>query len=120
MPRDIPVSNGNLLVAFDAEYRIREFFFPHLGEEKHTNGNPFKMGIWVDGSFSWVDKSWKIEMKYLNESLVTDVKLLNEKLKIELKINNLVDFHENIYKKNHGTQPLLHQEGVKDISVPRF
>ena len=28
MPRDIPVSNGNLLVNFDANYRIRDIFFP--------------------------------------------------------------------------------------------
>jgi hypothetical protein len=29
MPRDLPLSNGSLLVPFDLEYRIRDVYFPH-------------------------------------------------------------------------------------------
>jgi len=32
MPRDLPLSNGTLLVAFDLQYRIRDVCFPHVGE----------------------------------------------------------------------------------------
>ena len=100
MPRDIPVSNGSLLVAFDKNYRIREFFFPYVGEENHTSGNPFKIGVWIDRKFSWIDEeSWDIKMRYLDETMVTDVELINQDLKIRLCVNDLVDFHENIYIK---------------------
>ncbi len=28
MPKDIPVSNGNLLFNFDSDYQIRDVYFP--------------------------------------------------------------------------------------------
>ena len=40
MARDIPVGNGSLLVTFDADYRLRDFFFPYVGQENHTAGHP--------------------------------------------------------------------------------
>ena len=36
MPRDIPVGNGSLLVAFDAKYRLADIYFPHVGHENHS------------------------------------------------------------------------------------
>jgi hypothetical protein len=32
MPRDLPVGNGNLLVAFDDHYQIRDLYWPHVGK----------------------------------------------------------------------------------------
>ena len=49
MPRDIPVGNGSLLVNFDSEYRMRDVYFPYVGQENHTKGHPFDLGLWVDG-----------------------------------------------------------------------
>jgi glucoamylase len=31
MPRDLPIGNGSLLIAFDSEYRLADFYFPHVG-----------------------------------------------------------------------------------------
>ena len=45
MARDIPIGNGNMLVAFDKDYILREFCFPHVGEENHTAGHPFRFGV---------------------------------------------------------------------------
>ena len=53
MPRDLPLSNGKLLVCFDLEYRIRDVFYPHVGQENHAGGHMFRLGVWVDGAFSW-------------------------------------------------------------------
>jgi len=38
MPRDLPLSNGRLLVMFDLEYRIRDLYYPHVGKENHATG----------------------------------------------------------------------------------
>ena len=38
MARDIPVGNGKILVAFDKDYLLREFYFPYVGEENHNAG----------------------------------------------------------------------------------
>ncbi len=99
MPRDIPVGNGNLLVAFDQEYRLREFYFPHVGEENHTKNEPFLFGVWVNGRFSWVPSGWKIRKKYLDDSLVTNVEMINPELEIRIDVNDAVDFQENVYIK---------------------
>jgi len=106
MPRDLPVGNGNLLIAFDKDYLLREFYFPHVGEENHTIGEPFRMGVWVNGQFSWIPHGWGIRKNYLDDSLVTDVELFNETLKIRILANDLVDFHENVYLKKLAVENL--------------
>ncbi len=96
--RDIPVGNGSLLVTFDEKYQIRDVYFPHVGQENHSEGFPFRFGIWVDGAFSWVsENNWKRTLKYLHETLVTDVHLINEELGIEIVCNDTVLSHENIF-----------------------
>ncbi len=45
MPRDLPLSNRSLLVAFDLEHRIRDVYFPacptcgHVPEEAPATQN---------------------------------------------------------------------------------
>jgi glucoamylase len=96
--RDIPVGNGELLVNFDSQYQIRDIYFPHVGQENHTEGHPFRFGIWVDGQFSWVfSDAWKRSLKYVHETLVTDVTLVNDELGISISCNDTVASHENIF-----------------------
>jgi len=96
--RDIPVGNGSLLVNFDDKYQIRDIYFPHVGQENHTEGFPFRFGIWADGIFSWVySDEWARELRYLPDTLVTDVVLVNRALGIEIKCNDTVAGRENIY-----------------------
>ncbi|MGB5012848.1 MAG: glycoside hydrolase family 15 protein [Pyrinomonadaceae bacterium] len=96
--RDIPVGNGSLLVNFDDKYQIRDIYFPHVGQENHTEGFPFRFGVWIDGEFSWVyENEWQRTLKYLPDTLVTDVTLRNETLGIEINCNDAVAGRENIY-----------------------
>jgi len=97
LARDIPVGNGTLLVCFDQSYRIRDLYFPHVGQENHVNGQFFRFGVWVDNRLSWVSEGWNLEMRYLPDALVTDVSLQNQDLGLRLICNDAVDFHENIY-----------------------
>lgn len=96
--RDIPVGNGSLLVNFDETYRLRDIYFPHVGQENHTEGEPSRFGVWADGQFSWIDSpGWERSLRYLPETLVTDVTLRNEELGIEIKCSDTVASHENIF-----------------------
>ena len=110
MPRDIPVGNGNVLVAFDNKYNLREFYFPHVGEESHTKGEPFRFGVWVNGRFGWVGEGWRITKDYLDETLATNVELVNDTLKIRIIANDIVDFHENIYLKKMVVENMSDEE----------
>lgn len=97
MPRDLPIGNGNLLIAFDKDAILREIYFPLVGQENHTKGERFRFGVWVNGVFSWIPNGWRIERNYLDESLVTQIIFEKESLRIES--NDLVDFEENVYLK---------------------
>ncbi len=96
--RDIPVGNGSLLVTFDDKYQIRDIYFPHVGQENHTEGFPFRFGVWADGEFSWIFlDDWQRELQYISETLVTDVRLTSEKLGIEIVCNDTVGSHDNVF-----------------------
>lgn len=95
--RDLPLGNGALLVNFDEKYQIRDIYFPHVGQENHTDGYPFRFGVWTEGKFSWVfEEGWERELSYLKDSLVTDVRLRNASLGIEIVSNDTVASDEDI------------------------
>lgn len=99
MPRDLPVGNGKVLINFDKEYRIRDIYFPHVGQENQTIGHVSQFGVWVDGKFAWVGSGWDIKRVYSKEALVTDVHLTNSNLKIQLQVHDLVDYYYNIFMR---------------------
>jgi hypothetical protein len=66
MPRDLPIGNGHLLINFDADFRIRDIYYPFVGKENHAGGHPFRFGVMVDKDFRWVGRAegWQIELAY--------------------------------------------------------
>src|SRR5438105_3325962 len=96
MPRDLPLSNGRLLVAFDREYRIRDIYFPHVGKDNHAGGHPFRMGVWADGRFSWMGSEWHPAMRYDADTLATEVEARHETMGVALRCRDAVDFYENV------------------------
>ena len=97
MPRDIPVGNGKLLVTFDRYYRIRDLYFPHVGQENHTQDAVCRFGVWVEGRFSWMGPDWDIRLDYEPETLVTHVQCSHPALEVQLECTDGVDFYENVY-----------------------
>ncbi len=103
--RDLPVGNGSLLVNFDDKYQIRDIYFPHVGQENHTEGYPFRFGVWVDGQFSWIStEDWTRDLRYQPETLVTDVGLNNPELGLHITCNDTVASHDNILLRRVGVQ----------------
>ena len=99
MPKDLPISNGNLLLNFDSDYRIRDIYFPHIGQENHSQGHPSRFGVWADGRLSWMGPGWTRDLRYRDDSLVTNVTLRHEVLGLELRCCDAVDFDLDIYLK---------------------
>ena len=115
MPRDIPVGNGKLLVCFDSDYRIRDLYYPHVGQENHVNGNYCRFGVWVEGRFSWVGPGWQLDLKYVSSALVTNVSLYNEELKLLLLCKDAVDFHEDVFVREIVVENLAPLDGEKFV-----
>lgn len=111
MPRDLPIGNGNLFINFDTDYNIRDIYYPYIGKENHTEGCVSRIGIWVDGGFTWIDSpQWQKEMVYESDSLVTKVMATNPEIGLTLTFSDLVDFHRDIFFRrvniaNYRDQP---------------
>ena len=96
MPRDLPLSNGRLLVAFGRDYLIRDIYYPHVGKENHATGHPFRFGVWTADGFSWMGPDWQLDRRYTVDSMVTEVRARHETLGVELLCHDAVDFYENV------------------------
>ena len=95
MPRALTLGNGDLLVNFDARYRLVDVYWPYVGRENQTDGHACRMGVWADGKFAWVeDGSWERKLDYRRDTLVTQVELRSEALGLVLRCSDAVDFHE--------------------------
>ncbi len=97
MPRDLPIGNGSLLINFDHTCQIRDIYWPHVGQENHTNGQVWRIGVWVNDRFSWLDSpDWNQRRLYSKDSLITAATIENKDLGINLHFRDGVDFHLNI------------------------
>jgi GH15 family glucan-1,4-alpha-glucosidase len=96
MPRPLVFSNGAFFIGIDARYAIRDLFYPQVGRWNHLSGHPIRMGVWVDGKFSWVhEKGWTYDFKYKPGSLNGHVHLVNQDLAIEIETHEAISHREN-------------------------
>ena len=90
--RDLPIGNGALLVNFDHNYQLRDIYYPRVGQENHTSGEPCRFGIWVEGRFAWLDDpAWSKDLVYLPDTLVTNVTVSHPDLLVTVTFNDAVD-----------------------------
>ncbi|MEM9883530.1 MAG: glycoside hydrolase family 15 protein [Planctomycetota bacterium] len=108
MPRDIPVGNGQMLVTFDSLYRVRDLYFPHVGQENHVGG-PCRFGVWGQlpddpenpderrkARVFWSEDGWDLDLLYRPDTLATDVTMRHDALKLELRCSDVVDFNRPV------------------------
>lgn len=101
MPRSIVIGNGNVLVGFDGSYNVRDLYFPRVGDANQTMGNVCRTGFFVDGQFAWLDdSSWTRDLKYAQDSLVSNVTLKHPRLGITVKFEDFVDMARNWFIRN--------------------
>lgn len=111
MARDIPIGNGNMLVAFNETYQICDWYYPLVGQENHTAGHAFRLGMMWRGEFSWVDEDcWSRQLLYEDQTLATAVTLTHVGWGLTVKVTDLVDVHDNILLRrfewhNESSQP---------------
>lgn len=95
------VGNGSALVGFDANYSVRDIYFPRVGDANQTMGSLCRTGFFVDGKFAWLDDSgWTRSIGYVEHSLVSDVTLTHQGLGISVKFEDFVDLARNWFIRN--------------------
>ena len=110
MPRDIPIGNGSLLILYDKTGLVRELCFPSVGSENHAQGHAFRVGVWANGAFSWIDgEGWERSLDYEDDTLVARIALVNKSLGLGITMRDVVDFHENLYVREISAKNLTPQ-----------
>ena len=107
MPRDLPVGNGTLLVNFDSRYQVRDIYYPFVGMENHAQGHVFRFGVWVDGTFRWIDDpGWVRDLRYRSDTLVTSVSLHHPELEVGIECADAVDMAVNLFVRRFDIHEL--------------
>lgn len=94
MGRPIVLSNGKMFIGLDEQGLVHDFYYPHVGLENLTTARSahHKIGIWVDGEFSWVcEGPWQIDMSYEPGALISNIRMSSEKLGIVLECIDFID-----------------------------
>lgn len=111
MPRPLVIGNGSLLVTFDADLSIRDLYWPRVGLVNHVSGQRCRIGVRVDGFFSWLsDPAWHRQLGYLEDSLETRAVFTHPDLGIELLIQDSVLHRSDILLRRFVVRNLRDEE----------
>lgn len=100
MGRPVMLGNGSLTVGLSELGLVHDFYYPYVGLDNLTTARSthHKIGVWVDGRFSWVDDiGWKISVDFESDALVANVKFINAELKLEVSTADFVDNDINAF-----------------------
>lgn len=108
MARYLPIGNSRVLVSFDKDYRIVDFYYAHDQSDNHAVGHPFRFGVSINGHFKWIDRSFISSMDYLDDTMIGNVKYQIDQLNFENQ--DFVDIYQDIYVRkinifNHSNAP---------------
>ncbi len=98
--RPVMLSNGSLVVGLDNYGLVHDFYYPNVGLDNLTNARSMrhKVGVWVNGQFSWLDDgSWAIKVNFREDALVSDISAENSTLGVELTFSDFVDTQVNAF-----------------------
>jgi GH15 family glucan-1,4-alpha-glucosidase len=110
MPRALVLGNGRMTVCLDRFGFVRDFYFPYVGLENHVSGHAHRIGVMVNGTFSWLnDGSWQISLGYQPETMVGYLVYKNTSLGISLVMEDIVYNEADVFLRqvdvyNHTDQ----------------
>lgn len=112
MPRALTLGNGSFLVCLDNHGFVRDMYYPYVGLENHVSGHKHRIGIQVNGVFSWIDDgSWKITIGYKPKTMVGYLVCKSEKLQVTVVMEDIVYNETDVFLRqvdvyNQSEQPL--------------
>jgi GH15 family glucan-1,4-alpha-glucosidase len=118
MGRPVMLGNGSLTVGIGTYGLVHDFYYPYVGLDNLTNARSMrhKVGVWVDGRFSWVDDgSWQITVDFDADALISHIVARHEEFEIELRFRDFVDSELNAFCRRIGV--INTSDHYKDIRL---
>ena len=100
MHKQAVLSNGELLVGLNRFGLVHDFYYPFVGQDNLTTArsSAHKIGVWVDGQFSWLDDGdWQIKLSLEGEALISISSCHHPQLEVSLEIRSVVDVGLNAF-----------------------
>jgi GH15 family glucan-1,4-alpha-glucosidase len=119
MGRPVMLGNGSLTVGLNEDGLVHDFYYPYVGLDNLTTARslPHKIGVWVDGNFSWVDADqWTSTVDFENNALVSAVRMSSEQMAIDLEFRDFVDSEFNAFCR----QLTVHNRADHDREIRVF
>jgi len=88
-----------MLIGLDEYGQVRDFYYPHVGEESHTGSTlVHKIGVSLDGVFTWIsDDVFDISITYKDETMASYIVATHKKLPIKIIFEDIVYNEEPIF-----------------------
>lgn len=100
MPRALVLSNGQFAVTLDRFGFVRDMYYPYVGLENHVMGEQHRVGVMVNGQFSWLnDGTWDLSIGYKKQTMVGYLICKNAKLQISLIMEDLVYNETDVFMR---------------------
>jgi len=91
MARPLYLSNSYLSVCLDRDGFVRDVFYPHVGLENHVGGYKHRIGVQVDGYFSWLDQpEWQVKVAYQAQTMAGNITYFHQGMNIELQVEDVI------------------------------
>ena len=100
MARSAILGNGRLAIGLNQKGLVHDFYYPYVGLDNLTTARSVhhKIGVWINGVFSWVDDgNWQINCSLDEDAMISNVIMRNDGLQIELVFSDFVDFESNAF-----------------------
>lgn len=100
MGRPVMLGNGQLTVGLNEQGLVHDFYYPYVGLDNLTTSRSVHhmIGVWVDGTFSWVDDgTWDINVDFEEDALVSNIDMTNNELGLALSFSDFVDTDVNAF-----------------------
>lgn len=98
MGRPVILSNGQIMIGLDENGLVHDFYYPYIGLDNLTTAHSVhhKIGLSVDGKFSWVDDgSWKIDVNFEPDALVSNITMSSADLGVCITFKDFIDYQHN-------------------------
>jgi len=101
MAKSLSFGNGTMLVMTDSFGRVRDIYYPYIGLENHAGGsNAHRIGIWVDGQFSWLDDGTWVTSVLTDLAYTGHTTAFSARLGVEVHITDVLAHDKNIFLRN--------------------
>lgn len=100
MARSSIIGNGRLCIGIDEKGFVNDFYYPHVGLHNMASARSVhhKLGIWVDGVFSWLDNhEWRHTAGIDENTMMARAHFVNDRLQLSLSLRDFVDSHLDVF-----------------------